>query len=221
MFTFKSKPRQSAAALAIGVLTVLTSLPAGAVPTPFAGTRSNVSPGGTPGGRCGPAILVSFAPGALSANGTSNLGSFDYTASHCIAGFPPGPYFDGQFVWSFADGTLSGTYNGLLTSASAPGSFNLTESILFSGGTGHFLNATGTALATGVLNFGSRNGVPVSFSESTFTGTLNLATIPEPAGWVLMVGGLVPLAALSRRRRKTAKRGQDFGTRLRHRHPAE
>ena len=202
MFTLKSKLCDAAFPLAIGVLAAATSLPAAAVPTPFSGTRSNVSLGGTPGGRCGSAILVSFSPSALSASGTSNLGSFDYTAGHCIAGFPPGPYFNGEFVWTFADGTLSGTYNGLLTSGSTPGTFGLTESIVFGSGTGYFLGAAGTAQATGVLTFGSRGGVPVSFSESNFTGSLNLATVPEPASWALMVGGLLGMAAPWRRNRK-------------------
>jgi hypothetical protein len=187
--------RRAAIAGILGLLAIGTTLPALADPLAFSGTRSNVSLGGVPGGRCGSAILVSFSPSALSASGTSNLGAFSYTGSHCIASFPPGPYTDGQFIWTFGDGTLSGTYDGRLTSAATPASFLVSENIVFTGGTGRFLGASGTASATGTLGFGNQGGVPVSTGEVTFSGNLNLAPVPEPASAALLLGGLVAVVA--------------------------
>src|SRR5512147_2633748 len=120
------RTRSLAALAAISI-----AAPAIAGTTILTGTRSNVTPGGAPGGRCAPAITVSFAPGAFSASGTSNLGAFSYTASHCIAAPPPGSYYDGQFEWTLGDGKLFGTHDGELTLGGAPGLFNVVENLLF------------------------------------------------------------------------------------------
>ncbi len=177
--------------------------PAAASADPFSGTRSNISPGGVLGGRCGAGVItVSFAPGAFAASGTSNLGAFSYTASHCIASPPPGNYYDGLFTWDFGDGTLSGTYTGALTAAAQPGQFNVSESLLFTTGTGRFAGLSGSALATGLVSFGQFNGTPASFGDVSFTGSL----VPEPAGWAMALAGVAALGGISRvsRRRATA-----------------
>lgn len=198
MSTFFSRPSRSTLVLTLGVLGGTLGLPALADSTVFTGTRSNISPGGSPGGRCAPSITVSFSPDSFAASGTSNLGAYSFTASHCVAGLPPGPYDGGQFVWNFGDGTLVGTYGGQL-SAAAPGSFTVSENIVFTGGTGRFLGATGSAVANGTLSFGTFNGTPVSFGETTFTGQLALAPVPEPASWALLLAGLAVVAARARR----------------------
>jgi PEP-CTERM motif len=189
------------AGAALGLAASLTAVSAVAGTVNFAGTRSNISPGGAPGGRCAPALTISFGPGALAAGGTSNLGAFSYVGSHCIAGFPPGPYSDGLFTWDFGDGTLSGTYSGLLEASGVPGQFLVSEDILFTGGTGRFNGATGAATADGTLRFGQVNGTNVSFGDVNFTGQLTAAAVPEPASWALMLAGGIGVAAACRQRR--------------------
>jgi hypothetical protein len=185
------------------LMAIVLALPAGAAEAAtlaFSGTRTNITPGGAPGGRCGAALLISFAPGNYVASGTSTLGNFSYTASHCIAGPPPGPYYDGLFTWDFGPDTLTGTYNGTLA-ALGPGLFSITESILFSGGTGRFAGASGNALFTGELSFGQFNGLPASFGDGSFEGTLTAPGIPEPANWAMMIAGFGLAGAVQRRRR--------------------
>ncbi len=194
--------KQSTSGWAAVVLFLAAAWPLAASAIEFSGTRSNISPGGTPGGRCGPAITVSFAPDAFAASGTSNLGAFSYTASHCIASPPPGPYTDGEFVWDFGNGTLTGTYVGLLTDGGAPGSFHVSETISFTGGTGAFAGTTGMASATGTLVFGMLEGEFASFSDVSFEGSLT--PVPEPATWALMLGGVAGVVGAWKRRRATA-----------------
>jgi hypothetical protein len=185
------------------LMVIALALPAGAAKAAtlaFSGTRTNVSPGGSPDGRCGPALTISFAPESFVASGTSNLGNFSYTASHCIAGPPPGPYYDGLFTWDFGADTLTGTYTGTLA-ALGPGLFGVTESILFSGGTGRFAGASGNALFTGEVSFGQFNGLPASFGSGSFDGSLTAPGIPEPASWAMMIAGFGIAGAVQRRRR--------------------
>lgn len=191
--------RKSIAA-AVLVIAGATAGPSFAGFEPFSGTRSNISPGGVLGGRCGADVLtVSFAPDAFAAAGTSNLGSFSYTASHCIAAPPPGSYFDGLFTWDFGDGTLTGSYTGTLTARAVPGEFDVTEDIVFTGGSGRFEGATGSAVATGILSFGAFGGGFASFGEVGFSGTLS-TPVPEPATWALWLAAAAAAGATSRRR---------------------
>lgn len=90
-----------------------------------------------------------------------------------------------------------GTYTGLLTAGAAPGSFDVSEAIVFTGGTGRFFGMTGSATATGLLTFGQFEGVPASFGEVSFSGLLT--PIPEPASAALWVAGLGLLVAARRR----------------------
>ncbi len=188
-------------AVTLALLAATAALPATAASVVFSGERNNISPGGALGGRCGPTTLtISFAPDAFAASGSSNLGAFQYTASHCIAGFPPGPYTDGLFSWDFGDGTLEGSYTGLLTPGTLPGQFNVNESIAFTGGTGRFAGAVGSASFTGLLRFGAFGGVPASFGEGRFTGMLEIpSAVPEPGTWSLLLAGGAVMAAMRRR----------------------
>lgn len=192
------RTRSLAALAAISI-----AAPAIAGTTILTGTRSNVTPGGSPGGRCAPAITVSFAPDAFSASGTSNLGAFSYTASHCIAAPPPGAYYDGIFEWTLADGTLTGTHDGELTFGGAPGLFNVVENLVFTGGTGRYLGASGFATFNGTVQFGTFNGAPGSAGEGSFTGRLTAPAIPEPGTWALLIAGFGVVGAAARRRRSS------------------
>lgn len=186
--------------LLLAFAALLASAPATAAVLSFSGTRTNATPGGAPGGRCGSALLISFAPDSFQASGTSTLGNFSYTASHCIAAPPPGNYFDGQFTWDFGADTLFGTYEGALA-ALAPGQFSISEQILFTGGTGRLAGATGSALYTGVLSFGQVNGGFATFADGSFAGTLDAPGIPEPSSWALLISGFGLAGAVQRKRR--------------------
>lgn len=170
----------------------------------FTGTRENVSPVvGVPGGRCGAQITVVIAPGNLSSTGTSNFGNFSLSESHCIAGFPPNPFDQGVFLWTFDDGaTLFGTYSGVASAPPAPGPFLLSSDSVIGGGTGRFLGATGVLHTVGTLGLGMANGVRVSMGNGVITGAINAPGIPEPGTWALMITGFGATGALLRRRRR-------------------
>jgi hypothetical protein len=173
----------------------------------FNGTRSNISPGGVFGGRCGDgALTISFGPGAFAASGSTNLGSFVYTASHCIDGPPPGAYYDGQLAWDFGDGVLTGNYTGLLTATGTPGQFALSETIAFTGGSGRFAGAAGGASAAGVPLFGSYDEGFASYGATAFRGSLDVPAIPEPGTGALWAVGALAVAVVTARRRR-AQRG--------------
>ncbi len=191
-------PRLILGAVLLAGSGVASSAVAGTVE--ISGTRTNVTPGGGPG-RCEPAITVGFAPGAFVAEGLTNLGAFSYTASHCIAAPPPGPYYDGQFKWMFDNGTLSGTYMGELLDSGVMGLFNITESILFTGGTGRYAGASGSAFGTGTVQFGLYEGSPASFGNFTFEGTVTAPGIPEPASWAMLIVGFGLVGGIVRRNR--------------------
>jgi hypothetical protein len=193
-------------ALVVAALSTSAAVPATAGTVVFSGERSNISPGGMLGGRCGgTAVTVSFAPDAFAASGSSTLGAFDYTASHCIAGFPPGPYTDGQFEWDFGDGTLEGTYSGSLASAGQPGQFNVTETLSFTSGSGRFAGAPGSAMLSGLLQFGAFGGAPASFGTGSFVGTLDIPAVPEPGTWSLLLLGGAAMTAMRRRERRLSR----------------
>jgi hypothetical protein len=187
----------------VTALVALLAAPAVASAIDFNGTRSNISPGGMFGGRCGDnALTISFAPGAFAASGSTNLGNFVYTASHCIDGPPPRAYYDGQFAWDFGDGVLNGTYAGELTASATPGQFSLSETMSFTGGSGRFAGATGGASAAGVLLFGSYDEGFASYGATAFRGTLDVPAIPEPGTLALWAAGGLALAGITSRRRR-------------------
>ena len=119
--------------------------PAAASVQPFSGTIHNVTSPGAPGGRCGapPVLTLVFTP--ESTIGTSNLGAFAVTASHCVTPTPPVTnYGGGLFSWAFEDGgVLEGTYSGTVTLI--PGQPAQTvQDYVVTGGTGRFAGATGS-----------------------------------------------------------------------------
>lgn len=191
-----------AAAVSIACAATLAG-PAQAAIIAFSATRENVSPVvGVPGGRCGGQITVTIAPGAISSTGTSNLGNFSLNESHCIAGFPPNPFSQGVFTWTFDDGaTLFGTYTGVASLSAMPGVFGLTSDVIIGGGTGRLLGATGALRGAGTLRLGMVNGQRVSIGAGAITGAINAPGVPEPATWSLMIGGFGLAGAALRKRR--------------------
>lgn len=191
----------AAAALGIGL-----AGPALAGTLPFSGTFSNTNPPAAPGGRCA-VLTVSIANigGPLYAAGTSNLGDFTATQSHCLDAGPPiavgapgTPYYDGLFTYSFAGGaTLFGTYTGLLTNAGMMGVIDNVQDFIVTGGTGRFANASGSFAGVGTIRFAS--GPPVA----TLTIGDAAIAVPEPATWGMMIVGFLA-AGLAVRARHTA-----------------
>ena len=151
--------------------------------------------------RCGPAppnVLVTHPPGV----GTSNLGSFTSSESHCT-NVTTGNIFNGLFTFDFGGGnTFFGTYVGTVVGLlpPPPGTV-LTASFSYSltGGTGLFAGATGSLLGTGTATV---NPPPIGTSSHIdISGTIT--TVPEPATVLLLVSGLAGVGAAVRKRRKS------------------
>lgn len=175
----------------------------------FSGTQSNTNAPGVAGGRCA-GFTVSIANVApFFSTGTSNLGAFSTTQSHCLDSGPPVapgaapvPYYDGHFDYLFADGdTLFGDYSGTLTNAGSPGAVGNTQVFDIAGGTGEFAGASGSFTGTGLISFAA--GRP-PISNIRFSGVIEAPGVPEPAAWGLMLVGFAGLGTLLRRRRRTA-----------------
>ncbi len=154
--------------------TALLAAPAAAQTFEFSGTRENNNPLlNPPGGRCVPQFFntVLIAPGATSSTGTSNLGPFTSTQSHCVNSAPPTPLSDGRFTYTFRAGdTITGTYSGAATNSATPGVFNATENLVITGGTGRFTGASGTISSTGQLRIGPG---PSGLFSGTLTGAID------------------------------------------------
>lgn len=157
----------------------------------FEGSRENVNPINT-GGACVPPYFrtVTIAPGALSSTGTSNLGSFTSTQSHCVVSPLPSDLVNGQFTYTFRAGdTITGTYVGSVANGAVAGQFNATENLTITGGTGRFTGATGTITSNGLLRFEAGN----SFFNGNLTGSI-LATQTVAGDFAVALGE--PAAAL-------------------------
>lgn len=95
-----------------------------------------------------------------------------------------------------ADGDeLLGSFTVQMVPGLDPSLFDLLGSVTFTGGTGDFLGATGSASFLGRGQFVSPSEARTHFE---FAGRLN--TVPEPASWVLVAVGL---ALYARPRPKT------------------
>jgi len=185
----------------IGAIAMVTAaMPATAGTWLITGTRQNVNPLNPPGtGRCAPATTVNIAPGMVSSTGTSNFGAFTSTQSHCIAGPPPNPLFNGIFTYDFGGGnTLSGTYIGLTSLSATPGVFDAQEFLTIGSGTGKFLGASGFINTVGSL---TRTG-GYGYYSGTLSGSVTAPQLPEPGTWGMMIGGLGAAGGLLRLRRR-------------------
>lgn len=129
--------------------------------------------------------------------GTSNLGSFSYTHNVCTQG-ATGPV-RGAFTIEFADAAFSGLLDGVaVLREGVPGLFDQMFTYTITGGTGRFSGASGAFTNVGTVDV---RGGPPSRLTLNFDGMINApAAVPEPAGWVLMLGGLALAGATVRRR---------------------
>ena len=91
---------------------------------------------------------------------------------------------------------LFGSFTVQATPTATPGALTLQGLTTFSGGTGLFSGASGSAAFTGNGSFISPTQALVSFVHSG-----SVAVVPEPATGALIAGGLAVIAAVARRRR--------------------
>ncbi len=134
-------------------------------------------------------------------SGTSNLGSFAYSHVVCTQG-ATGPV-RGTFTIEFADDAFSGLLDGIsVLREGVPGLFDQMFTYTITGGTGRFAGASGTFTNVGTVDV---RGGPPSRLVLNFDGLISApAVVPEPAGWVLMLGGLAIAGATMRRRMAVA-----------------
>jgi hypothetical protein len=149
---------------------------------------------GAPGAGCDPLPFRSTIPADTTA-GISNLGDFTYTHTICLGGVNAPA--NGSFEFFFGDGTLFGTLDGFAIASPVPGIGNPTFTYTILGGTGAFLDASGTLVGTGLTDARTRPTI-VSLA---FSGDIDAPGVPEPASWSLMIIGFGAMAIALRRRR--------------------
>lgn len=137
-------------------------------------------------------ILDGFFSGSiLSGNPALNAGWNPVTyRDHSVIDTTTG-LLNGTFIMTFADSDmLSG--NLFEDLSAAPGGMGpFTQIFTFTGGTGKFAGATGLA---------SGGGISGATATVSGTGTLNAPAIaPEPASFVLIIGGLLVISASGKR----------------------
>lgn len=170
-----------------------------ALSTAFTGSLTNTNAPAAPGGRCAPALTVDIGPGFGTASGTSNLGSFVPTDSHCIVPPLPTNYFDGLFSFDFSGrDVLVGTYSGSLSATGQPGVFANLQQFIVTGGTGRFANTSGSFNGIGNVVF-APGELPSSFAS--LSGTLEIGAVPEPSTWAMLISGFALSGCVLRRRR--------------------
>ena len=82
-----------------------------------------------------------------------------------------------MFTYNFAAGdSITGTYTGAVATSATPGTFNATENLIVTGGTGRFAGATGTITDVGPLQFVNGNGVYSGSLSGSLTATATTAT---------------------------------------------
>ena len=194
--------RSSLAAAAIAAGMLCASAPTNAATVLFTGNFQNVDAPSDGTGRCGAppnrTVNIGTGPGA-TAVGTSNLGNFTSIQSHCVVLPLPGTYKQGIFEFTFDQGDqLTGTYFGELTGAFP--TFTNNQTLLITGGSGRFFDASGTVSLTGTVTLGAQ-----ARASGTFQGLLNLPAVPEPSTWAMMIIGFGMLGGAMRSARQVPR----------------
>jgi len=182
----------------VGALTIATA-PANATIFSFSGHFSNDTPTPMSSPSCAAGeVLVAFDPSNSTAHGTSNLGDFGPSQTHCIV---PGHPYTGTFSFLFDVGDMvSGTTAGYMTPTATPGVFNTFVTYTLTAGTGRFAGGSGTFHGTGLLD--RRPARPLN--DLSLSGQLNLPGVPEPASWAMMIMGFSLVGATMRSRKTRA-----------------
>lgn len=185
--TVMRAPRFAIRSLALAVLYVSSIAVAQATTISFFGTRDSFN--GTPPVPnpevCGSALFLQIPNGP----GDSNLGAFTHDDSHCIA---MGNVFDGVFNWDFGLGdAMVGTFSGAVQMIDGLTTF--AETFVLTGGTGRFLDASGSFDGTGTVTFGPDG----ASTHMDFEGLITV--VPEPATLALLLLCLPALVAFRRR----------------------
>lgn len=165
----------------------------------FTGNVTNSTPLIPFAAGCGGGARISVNPGNSTQTTSSNFGSFGVNIEHCIA-FPPIPpfsYTGGVFDFSFAGGSLIGSYSGDVTPTANPVLVNNITNYLVTGGTGKFASASGALTATGTLELASG----LNINTQTISGTIDAPAVPEPATWAMLIAGFGLVGGMQRRRR--------------------
>lgn len=189
-------------AAGVGLVFLAVATPSEAAVVTFSGSRTNVDAPGPASPRCGSRTTANIRhdPPTATSIGTSNLGAFTPTLSHCIqlplSASAANPFDLGEFNFDFGMGdVLFGTYSGVVNFVS-PGVFAISQTHLVTGGTGRFLSASGSFDSSGLLTFPA--GRPSVTQQ--FSGELSLPAVPEPETWLLLILGFGAVGASLRSR---------------------
>jgi hypothetical protein len=172
--------RRAIAATVVGVLVMgglVVPVQAGSLMGTFDGTAT-LTPTGTPG-----VYIQNF-----SGDGDDNTyGSFTPSSSSTIdfSNPPKVTVTDVMFSAVFSQGSLFGTGSGS-GSGNGHGMATFTADIVFTGGTGLFLNATGSMTIKGKLTLTGPTTVVVS--DGSYVGNF---TVPEPGSLGMLAPALV------------------------------
>jgi len=172
------------------------SLPASADVLSFTGSVTGVSTLVGADASCAPLQFRSIIDPSNTV-GTSSLGDFKYSTSTCLS-LGGGASF-GTFAIDFGEDQFNGTFDGGSTPTDVPGISDTEWLFTIVGGTGRFLNASGTFDGTGLADARTR---PTHVSVD-FVGNVNAPAVPEPASWALMLLGFGGIGLLARRRRRS------------------